>query len=153
MRKIRFNEEKIIRILDRVEAGELDRDVVRDVGICEQTFYRWRTKFGGMGVSEARRLKELEVENALYDHPAVLEAAVIGVPDERPGESITAVVVLGSGVSCGADELVRNCRDRLAHYKCPNTVEFIEAMPRTGSGKISKMALRVRCAREPSGHQ
>jgi len=85
-----------------------------------------------------------EVENALYDHPAVLEAAVIGVADDRLGESITAFVVLGSGVSCGADELVRHCRDRLAHYKCPNTVEFIEALPRTGSGKISKKALRAR---------
>jgi len=85
-----------------------------------------------------------EVENALYDHPAVLEAAVIGVPDDRLGESIAAFVVLRSGASCRADELVRHCRDRLAHYKCPHTVGFVEALPRTGSGKISKKTLRPR---------
>ena len=91
-----------------------------------------------------------EVENALYDHPAVLEAAVIGVADDRLGESVTAFVVLRSGISCGGDELARHCRDRLAHYKCPRTVGFVEALPRTGSGKIYQNALRARCARERS---
>jgi putative transposase len=63
MRRSRFSEEQIIRILGRVEAGELVKDVCRDIGISENTYYRWKAKFGGMDVSEARRLKELEQEN------------------------------------------------------------------------------------------
>lgn len=91
-----------------------------------------------------------EVENALYNHPAVVEAAVIGVADDRLGECVTAFVVLRSGIVSGADELVQHCRDRLAHYKCPATIEIIDALPRTGSGKISKTALRASYARQRS---
>ncbi len=63
MRKSRFSEEQIIRILQEVEAGSPTKDVCREHGISTGTFYRWKAKFGGMGVSEARRLRELEAEN------------------------------------------------------------------------------------------
>jgi putative transposase len=63
MRKSRFSEEKIIRILRQVEVGQAVKDVCREHGVSEATYYRWKSKFGGMDVSEARRLKELEDEN------------------------------------------------------------------------------------------
>jgi fatty-acyl-CoA synthase len=85
-----------------------------------------------------------EVENALYEHPAVLEVAVIGLPDERWGEAVSAVVVLKAGASATEAEIADHCRRRIASYKCPRSVQFIDALPRTGSGKIFKKALRDR---------
>ena len=63
MRKSRFTEEQIIRVLEQVQSGQQVKDVCREHGIAEATYYRWRSKFGGMDISEARRLKELEAEN------------------------------------------------------------------------------------------
>jgi acyl-CoA synthetase (AMP-forming)/AMP-acid ligase II len=83
-----------------------------------------------------------EVENALYEHPAVLEAAVVSVPDERWGEAIKAVVVLKPGQKLTAEALIAHCQERLARFKCPGSVDFIAALPRTGSGKIAKKEIR-----------
>ncbi len=63
MRKSRYSEEKIIRVLQQVEGGQKVKDVIREHGISEQTYYRWKSKYGGMSVSEAKRLKQLEAEN------------------------------------------------------------------------------------------
>lgn len=83
-----------------------------------------------------------EVENVLYEHPAVLEAAVVSVPDERWGEAIKAVVVLKPAQTLTAEGLMAHCQERLARFKCPRSVDFIDALPRTGSGKIAKKEIR-----------
>jgi acyl-CoA synthetase (AMP-forming)/AMP-acid ligase II len=78
----------------------------------------------------------------LYEHPAVLEAAVIGVPDDKWGEVPRALVVLKPGQRLEAHELIAFCRSRMAHFKAPKAVEFIVALPKTATGKIQKFALR-----------
>jgi len=83
-----------------------------------------------------------EVENALYEHPEVREAAVFGVPDDTWGESVRAAVVPERRGGISAGDLVAFCRARLAGYKCPHGVDFLDALPRTGSGKIDKKVLR-----------
>lgn len=83
-----------------------------------------------------------EVEDVLYEHPAVLEAAVVGIPDEYRGESVAAYVSLKDGHSLQADELVSFARDRLAPYKRPRKVEIVADLPKTQTGKIRRRALR-----------
>jgi acyl-CoA synthetase (AMP-forming)/AMP-acid ligase II len=85
-----------------------------------------------------------EIENALYEHPAILEAAVVGIPDERWGEIVKAAVILKPAAQASATEIIEHCRARVAHYKCPRIVEFLDALPRTGSGKIYKKALKTK---------
>src|SRR5690606_34730814 len=83
-----------------------------------------------------------EVERVLAEHPAVMEAAVIGVPDEKWGETVKAVVALKPDASASPEEIREFARERLAHYKAPSTVDVIEALPRNPSGKILKRDLR-----------
>lgn len=83
-----------------------------------------------------------EVEDVLYEHPAVLEAAVVGIPDEYQGESVAAYVSLKGGHNAQADELISFARDRLAPYKRPRVVEILTDLPKTQTGKIRRRALR-----------
>jgi len=83
-----------------------------------------------------------EVENILYMHPAMLECAVIGVPDQKWGEAVKGIVVLKPGQKATEQEIIQFCKDRIAHYKTPKSIDFIDALPRTGSGKIHKKGLR-----------
>lgn len=83
-----------------------------------------------------------EVEDCLYLHPAVREAAVIGVPDDYRGETVKALVSLRAGTAADATEIVAHCRDRLAGYKVPRLVEIVDELPKTVTGKIQRNVLR-----------
>ena len=85
-----------------------------------------------------------EVEDILYQHPAVREAAVIGVPDPYRGENVKAFVALKPGHGADAGEIIQFCRDRISAYKVPREVEFIEELPKTATGKFLRRALRDR---------
>ena len=85
-----------------------------------------------------------EVEDVLYGHPAVREAAVVGVPDAYRGETVKAYVSLRPGEDAEADELIAFCRERMAAYKYPRQIEFVDELPRTASGKVLRRVLRDR---------
>ena len=95
-------------------------------------------------ISGGENISSIEVEGFLYKHAAVLEAAVIAAPDERWGETVCALVVLKPGASATEHELIDFCRKHLAHFKCPRRIQFIDALPRTATGKIQKNLLRDR---------
>lgn len=97
-----------------------------------------------MIVTGGENVYSTEVENVIYMHPAVLEVAVIGVPDPKWGEAVKAVVVLKPGHKATEEEIIEFCKKHLARYKAPKSVDFVEALPKTGSGKIAKRELRER---------
>ena len=93
-------------------------------------------------ISGGENVASIEVEDRLFSHPAVAEVAVIGVPHEKWGETVKALVVLAPGASADEAELIAWCRDKLAHYKCPTSVEFRTELARTATGKLQKYKLR-----------
>jgi acyl-CoA synthetase (AMP-forming)/AMP-acid ligase II len=94
-------------------------------------------------ITGGENVSSIEVEDALYQHPAVAEACVIGVPDDKWGETVKALIVLREGAdSTTEDDLIAFCRDRMAHYKCPRSVEFRNSLERTATGKLQKFKMR-----------
>ena len=102
-------------------------------------------------ISGGENVSSIEVEDTLFSHPAVAEVAVIGVPDEKWGETIKALVVLAPGSGTDVDTesqpdeqaLIDHCREKLAHFKCPTSVEFRDELDRTATGKLQKFKLRA----------
>jgi acyl-CoA synthetase (AMP-forming)/AMP-acid ligase II len=114
-----------------------------DAGVLDDEGFLYvqdRTK--DMIVSGGENVYPREVEDVLFQHPAVADAAVIGVPDAKWGEAVKAIVVLKPGQSASTEELMRFCEGRLAGYKRPRSVDFVEVLPRNPSGKVLKKDLR-----------
>src|SRR5271156_5671702 len=103
-----------------------------------------------MILSGGENIASLEVERVILAHPAILEAAVIPVPDQKWGEVPKALVVLREGFSVTESQLIEFCRSQLAHYKFPHTVEVVDSLPKTGTGKVLKKNLRKHYDRTPS---
>jgi acyl-CoA synthetase (AMP-forming)/AMP-acid ligase II len=95
-----------------------------------------------MIITGGENVYSVEVENVIYSHPAVMEVAVIGVPDPEWGEAVKAVVVMKPGKEAGEDEIIAYCKNRLAAYKSPKSIDFVQELPKTGSGKLYKKGLK-----------
>ena len=95
--------------------------------------------------SGGENIYPVEIENVLADHEAIKEVAVIGVPDERFQEAVCAVVVLQSGAHLSGEDVIDYCRGRIASYKKPKHIVFVDSLPRNATGKILKYILRDQC--------
>jgi len=114
-----------------------------DIGVVDEDGYLYIVdRLKDMIVSGGENIASSEVERVLYEHDAVVEVAVVGHPDERWGEVPVAFAVLQPGATATADELIEHCRARLAKFKVPRQVIFIDELPRNPSGKVLKRELR-----------
>ena len=113
-----------------------------DAGFMRGEYVFLHDRLKDMIVSGGENIYPAEVENTLMKHPALADGAIIGVPDEKWGEAVKAVVVLRPGAQATEAEVIGFMRERIAHYKCPKSVDFVDAIPRNPSGKILKRILR-----------
>ncbi|MFK7733384.1 MAG: long-chain-fatty-acid--CoA ligase [Pseudomonadales bacterium] len=115
-----------------------------DAGYMDEDGYLYlKDRIKDMVVSGAENIYPVEVENAIAKHEAVLDVAVIGVPNEKFGEALLAFIVLKPGKSITVDELITFCRDKIAGYKIPRQMELLDELPRNPSGKVLKKTLRA----------
>src|SRR4051812_44540161 len=125
-----------------------------DGGRLENGFVTISDRKKDVIITGGENVSSIEVEDCLCHHPDVVEAAVIGLPDERWGETVSAVVVLATGSTATAADLIAHSRRHLAHYKCPTSITFDGSLDRTATGKVQKYKLRRRLGRpagEPTG--
>src|SRR5262245_28057122 len=113
-----------------------------DGGYREDAFVVISDRKKDVIITGRENVSSIQAEDCLFQHPAVAEAAVIGVPDEKWGETIKALVVLRPGAAATERDLIDHCRGRMAHYKCPTTIELRDALVRTATGKLQKFKLR-----------
>jgi long-chain acyl-CoA synthetase len=130
------------------ETAEVLRDGwywTRDLGYLDSEGFLFLVdRAKDMIISGGENVYSIEVEDALCKHPAVLESAVIGVPDEKWGERVHAAVVLRPGATVTENELSAHCHELIAGYKCPRSMEFLTELPRSGAGKVLKRDIRDR---------
>ncbi|MCO5118819.1 MAG: long-chain fatty acid--CoA ligase [Burkholderiaceae bacterium] len=112
--------------------------------VDEDGYYYIVDRKKDMVISGGENVYPAEVEQTLHRHPAIADVAVIGTPDERWGEAVTAVVVRRADAKLAEAELIAWTRERLAHFKCPRVVSFVDELPRTATGKVLKRELRQR---------
>src|SRR5215471_10770250 len=113
-----------------------------DGGFAEGAYIAITDRKKDVIITGGENVSSIEVEDCLFQHPAVAEVAVIGVPDEKWGETIKALVVVRPGAQCTERDLMDHCRSRMAHYKCPTSIEIRDALVRTATGKLQKFKLR-----------
>jgi long-chain acyl-CoA synthetase len=132
--------------LDEATAATIDADGwlrTGDAGYLDEDGYLFiHDRVKDMIISGAENIYPAEVESAVYGHPAVAEVAVIGVPDDKWGEAVKAVVALKPGMSADPDDIIAFARTRIAAFKAPKSIDFIDALPRNASGKILRRELR-----------
>jgi acyl-CoA synthetase (AMP-forming)/AMP-acid ligase II len=116
-----------------------------DMGkVDDEGFVFVEDRLKDMIISGGENIYSPEIERVLAEHPAVMEVAIIGVPDDQWGETVKAVVALKPDATATGEELIAHCREHLAHYKCPRSVDILDALPRNPTGKILKRELRQR---------
>lgn len=112
--------------------------------VDENGFFFLKDRIKDMIITGGENVYPIEVESVLITHPAVREVAVIGVPHAKWGETVKAIIIAEPGISSTEAELIAYCRERLAHYKCPTSVDVVESFPRNASGKLLKRTMRER---------
>jgi long-chain acyl-CoA synthetase len=114
-----------------------------DAGYMREGYVYMHDRIKDMILTGGENVYPAEVENVLMQHPAVADGAVIGVPDEQGwGEAVKACVVRRPGSSASQAEIINWMRERIAHFKCPKSVDFLDTIPRNPTGKILKRVLR-----------